>query len=73
MRLFVHLHHVPLLSRTHSKMGLLHSPTAAVANSLAEMSPSQQGQSEDELELVYDPDLNCFYDPNTEKYYELAQ
>ena len=27
---------------------------------------------EEELELMYDPQLNCFYDPNTGKYYELA-
>ena len=25
----------------------------------------------DELELMYDPQLNCFYDPITCKYYEL--
>ena len=29
--------------------------------------------AEDELELMYDPQLNCFYDPHTCKYYELAQ
>ena len=27
----------------------------------------------DELELMYDPQLNCFYDPVTCKYYELIQ
>lgn len=27
----------------------------------------------DELELMYDPQLNCFYDPITFKYYELIQ
>lgn len=27
----------------------------------------------DELELMYDPQLNCFYDPVTCKYYELVQ
>lgn len=26
----------------------------------------------DEIELMYDPQLNCFYDPVTCKYYELA-
>ena len=26
---------------------------------------------EEELELVYDPELNCFYDPTNGKYYEL--
>ena len=34
----------------------------------------QLGEKEtDELELMYDPQLNCFYDPNTCKYYELVQ
>ena len=27
----------------------------------------------DEIELMYDPHLNCFYDPVTCKYYELLQ
>lgn len=27
----------------------------------------------EELELMYDPQLNCFYDPFTCKYYELVQ
>ena len=27
----------------------------------------------DELELMYDSQLNCFYDPITCKYYELIQ
>ena len=59
------------LSCTHSEMGLSPShAAAAVANPSLGMSSTQQ--SEDELELVYDPDLNCFYDPNTEKCYELA-
>ena len=61
------------LSCTHREMGLSPShaaAAAAVANPSLGMSPTQQ--SEDELELVYDPDLNCFYDPNTEKCYELA-
>ena len=26
-----------------------------------------------ELELVYDPQLNCYFDPVTQKYYELVQ
>lgn len=38
--------------------------------------PSQQLEQTDtdkpdELELMYDPQLNCFYDPVTYKYYEL--
>ncbi|XP_062522796.1 protein CFAP20DC-like [Corticium candelabrum] len=28
--------------------------------------------SEEELEVLYDPCLNCYYDPKTHKYYELA-
>lgn len=28
-------------------------------------------EKEEELELMYDPQLNCFYDPHTCKYYEL--
>ena len=30
-------------------------------------------EGEEEVELMYDPQLNCFYDPHTCKYYELAQ
>lgn len=26
---------------------------------------------EEELDLLYDPVLNCYYDPQTHKYYEL--
>ncbi len=40
-------------------------------------SPSKQASThyegdEDELELRYDPLLNCYFDPVTNKYYELA-
>lgn len=31
------------------------------------------GEEEEEVELMYDPQLNCFYDPHTSKYYELVQ
>ena len=27
---------------------------------------------EEELDLLYDPCLNCYFDPKTHKYYELA-
>lgn len=27
---------------------------------------------EEELDLLYDPCLNCYFDPRTHKYYELA-
>ena len=38
------------------------------------MSPNtlMLGVDEDELELRYDPLLNCYFDPATNKYYELA-
>ncbi|CAB4008408.1 Hypothetical predicted protein, partial [Paramuricea clavata] len=29
-------------------------------------------QEEEELDLLYDPCLNCYFDPTTHKYYELA-
>ena len=28
--------------------------------------------NEEELDLLYDPCLNCYFDPRTHKYYELA-
>ena len=32
----------------------------------------QDGDSgEDDLDLMYDPVLKCYYDPKTNKYYEL--
>ena len=34
---------------------------------------NQTNQSDEELELMYDPQLKCFFDPKTHKYYELAQ
>jgi len=27
---------------------------------------------DDEVEVVYDPVLNCYYDPKTHEYYELS-
>ncbi|XP_014676169.1 PREDICTED: uncharacterized protein C3orf67 homolog [Priapulus caudatus] len=32
----------------------------------------QQQEQEEMLDLLYDPTLNCYFDPNTCKYYELA-
>lgn len=29
------------------------------------------GRDEDDLDLLYDSCLNCYYDPKTQKYYEL--
>lgn len=34
--------------------------------------PVDSSREGEELELLYDPQLNCFYDPVTFKYYELA-
>ena len=30
------------------------------------------GANEEELDLLYDPCLNCYFDPKSHKYYELA-
>ena len=32
----------------------------------------QNDEVEEELDLLYDPFLNCYFDPKTHKYYELA-
>ena len=32
---------------------------------------NRSGETEDEVELMYDPTLECFYDPKTCKYYVL--
>jgi len=32
----------------------------------------EESDSEEELDLLYDPVLNCYFDPKTCKYYELA-
>jgi len=29
------------------------------------------GDEEEDLELIYDPILNCYWDPQNNKYYEL--
>ena len=42
----------------------------AVQNSTGK-SPSSN--TEDEIELIYDADFNCYYDPKTHKYYELRK
>ena len=31
-----------------------------------------KASNEVELDLLYDPVLNCYYDPKSRKYYELA-
>lgn len=32
----------------------------------------EEDSGEEELDLLYDPVLNCYFDPKTCKYYELA-
>jgi len=34
--------------------------------------PRRVGEEREELDLLYDGILNCYYDPRTNKYYELA-
>ena len=45
-------------------MGGAHSPTASV---------TMETEEEKKVELIYDQDLNCFYDPQTGKYYKLNE
>lgn len=53
--------------------------TPALANTLTEQPdfPSDVAgdvkDNDQELDLMYDSQLNCFYDPVTNKYYELVQ
>ncbi len=41
-------------------------------DSLCEKSPIEEDNAESDVEVVYDPVLNCYYDPNTHEYYELS-
>ena len=34
-------------------------------------SPNENTDEEKELDLLFDPVLNCYFDPKTQKYYEL--
>jgi len=47
--------------------------TAPLGQDVKEGEGQQERGGADELELMYDPQLNCFYDPGTCKYYELIQ
>ena len=53
--------------------------TPALANTLTEQPdflsdvPGDVKSNDQELDLMYDSQLNCFYDPATNKYYELVQ
>ena len=33
---------------------------------------SLENEEDEELDLIYDPVLNCYYDPSSHKYYELV-
>lgn len=37
-----------------------------------DVSEKEEENEEEYLNLLYDPCLNCYFDPNTGKYYELA-
>ena len=40
---------------------------------LSDSAEADDVDDDDEIDLMYDPCLNCFFDPRTNKYYELAQ
>ena len=55
-------------------MGGATSPAIGGTMEVGSKCDVQEGWSGDqELELVYDPQLNCYFDPVTQKYYELVQ
>lgn len=55
-------------------MGGALSPTIGTLTDQSDLGVEEGWRgNEDELELMYDPQLNCFYDPHTCKYYELIQ
>lgn len=54
-------------------MGGALSPAATLSDQHPIQSQQEQEEEEEELELMYDPQLKCFYDPHTHKYYELVQ
>jgi hypothetical protein len=41
-------------------------------NGRVDQATGSETDSEEELEVLYDHVLNCYYDPKTHKYYELA-
>lgn len=47
-----------------------HSSTGSDGSTGGVTGPDVSG--EEELDLLYDPCLNCYFDPVTGKYYELA-
>jgi len=49
-----------------SGMGGPSSPDATISMT------TEHRDEEEKIELIYDQDLNCFYDPITGKYYELT-
>ena len=49
------------------------SPAMGTLTDQSDLSGEGGVDEGEELELMYDPQLNCYYDPVTYKYYELAQ
>ena len=66
----------------YREMGGALSPAVGMLTQQSDLGSAEDEEGEEEegggagggeLELMYDPQLNCFYDPNTYKYYELIQ
>ncbi|KAJ1475394.1 hypothetical protein T484DRAFT_1828599 [Baffinella frigidus] len=43
----------------------------AMEQSSEQIESPQPGEETEDLELIYDPILNCYFDPTNNKYYEL--
>lgn len=52
--------------------GLLSDTGGRHKSTSSESQPRGDTDGEEELDLLYDPCLNCYFDPKTGKYYELA-
>ena len=57
-----------LASQNDALSAALSPPRSRNPSSSVDNNPSK----EEELDLLYDPCLNCYFDPRTHKYYELA-
>ena len=64
--LLVHVH-----VTSCSDIGGAYPPNEGVAACVVSDRQQEKEEEEDELDLVYDAELNCFLDPSTGKYYEL--
>lgn len=68
------LHNLSNLVLSLRAMGGMLSPALLdTGQQVIEEPDNPHNSKADELELMYDPQLNCFYDPVTCKYYELIQ